>query len=182
MRGTRFVMTLFERVFYGLERLDANVTRVRNAVVARSKRRAETAAVVDEAMARHIERGPKPMASAPPQKPLGDPSVPMQIYGRKSEPWTGRALLIVRDQDLPHAFVDLEQDDGRLEARLQSETKQTVMPYVFIRGEFIGGYNALDELNRLGALEDAIKPPSERKNAFVVPKRGPENAPPGERS
>jgi glutaredoxin len=151
-------------------------------VLARGKRRAEAAAIVDEAHARHTELGPKPMAKSPPQKPLGNPEIAIQLYGRKSEPWTGRALLIVRDQDFPHEFVDLENDDGRLEARLQSETKQTVMPYVFIRGEFIGGYNALDELNRLGALEDAIKPPSERKNAFVVPKRGPENAAPGERS
>jgi glutaredoxin len=177
-------MTLFERAFYGLERLEAEITRAVKVVRERRDRAAATDTLVNEALARHVDRSPKDMTPSS-NKPLGDPSIAIQIYGRRSEPWTGRALLIVRDQDLPHAFIDLDTDDGRLHARLQSETRQDVQPYVFIRGEFIGGYNALDELNRLGTLEEAIRDPHDRGNTngpvVVVPRRGPEQAPPGER-
>lgn len=177
-------MTLIERLFYQIERIDNGIHRVVNAVQSRAQRKAAAAAVVDDAIARHNDRSPKmaPISPEAKAKPLGDPSIALQLYGRRSEPWTGRALLLVRDQDLPHAFIDLEDDDGRLEARLQSETRQNVMPYVFIRGEFFGGYNALDELNRLGVLEEAMKPASERNGHIVVPRRGPEIAAPGERS
>ena len=37
--------------------------------------------------------------------------------------------------------------------RLVGETKQNTVPYVFLRGEFIGGFNALNEVERLGQLE-----------------------------
>jgi glutaredoxin-related protein len=179
-------MTLFERLFYGLERIDVGVARVTQAVTSRREKHAASQAAVDEAMARQASRASRDATPATVKKPLGDPSIAIQLYGRRADPWTGRALLIVRDQDLPHAFVELEDDDGRLQARLQTETQQDVLPYVYVRGEFIGGYNALDELNRLGILEDAVQTPEERarsgKPVLIVPKRGPERAPPGERS
>ncbi len=39
------------------------------------------------------------------------------------------------------------------------------MPYVFLRGQFIGGYNALAEVERLGQLEIALMSPEERAKA-----------------
>ncbi len=39
------------------------------------------------------------------------------------------------------------------EGRLIPETKQNTQPWMFLRGEFIGGFNALDEVYRLGQLE-----------------------------
>ncbi len=45
---------------------------------------------------------------------------------------------------------------------LKQETKQDTVPYIFVRGRFIGGYNALDELQRLGQLEYLILSDAER--------------------
>ena len=36
------------------------------------------------------------------------------------------------------------------------------MPYVYLRGEFVGGYNALDEIERLGQLDQRLLPREER--------------------
>ena len=72
------------------------------------------------------------------------------------------------------------------EPRLVRETKQYQTPWVYLRGEFVGGYNALDELQRLGQLEDRTLPPEERGKSrsrirLEVPKRPPEDGPEGER-
>ena len=39
------------------------------------------------------------------------------------------------------------------------------MPYVYLRGQFIGGFNALAEVERLGQLEVALMTKEERANA-----------------
>lgn len=120
------------------------------------------------------------------EAPLGDPEKPAQIYGDGTDPWTGRCLQLLEDQDIEHGFVDLESDEsGKLAPRLVRETKQNAGPYVFLRGEFIGGFNALDEISRLGQLE--VRTAAERDDRavggvrIVIPSRTENEAPPGER-
>ena len=48
---------------------------------------------------------------------------------------------------------------------LALETKQNTVPYVYLRGVFIGGFNALSEIERLGQLEVALMSAEERANA-----------------
>ena len=36
------------------------------------------------------------------------------------------------------------------------------MPYVYLRGQFVGGFNALAEIDRLGQLEFAVMDAAER--------------------
>jgi glutaredoxin len=120
------------------------------------------------------------------RKPLANPALAAQVYGRGTDPWTGRVLQLLTDREIEHAFVDLEADGGaQIEAQLIRETRQNDSPFVYLRGEFLGGYNALDEIDRLGQLEERSKPPEERapSNArlrIAVPKRG-EDLFPGER-
>ena len=108
-----------------------------------------------------------PVASAAPKKQgLGDPSIKAQIYGKKSCAWTGRAITILEKHKVDFDFVDLDDPDyENLITSLTLETKQNTVPYVYLRGQFIGGFNALSEVERLGQLEVALMTPEERAGA-----------------
>ncbi len=128
---------------------------------------------------------PPPTETA--KKPLGKPELPAQVFGRGTDPWTGRALQLFVDREIEHEFVDLEAEGGaQLEAQLMNETKQPNPPYIYLRGEHAGGFNALSEMDRLGQLEEMVKPPEERgqtrgRTRIVIGKRGGDEAVPGER-
>lgn len=105
-------------------------------------------------------------APVPEEVPLGDVAVPAQVYGRRTDMWCGRATRLFQDRGIDARFIDLDDPEHRsLEMRLVRDTKQYELPWVFLRGEFIGGYNALDELARLGHLEERILPPGDRPAA-----------------
>ena len=88
---------------------------------------------------------------------LGDPSIKAQIYGKKSCPWTGRAITLLERHKVDFDFVDLEEPEHEAKlAPLALETKQNTVPYVYLRGRFVGGFNALSEIERLGQLEVAL--------------------------
>jgi glutaredoxin len=94
---------------------------------------------------------------------LGNPGIKAQIYGKNSCPWTGRAMTVLEKHKVDYDFVDLEQPEHEaLQVRLANETHQHTVPYVYLRGQFIGGYNALAEVERLGQLEVALLSAAER--------------------
>ena len=100
---------------------------------------------------------PRPSGAAavkPPAVGLGDPERPAQVFGRRSCPWSGRAVALLESARVQHSYFDLDAYGGESVLReLKLETHQDTVPYVYVRGRFIGGYNALDELQRLGQLE-----------------------------
>lgn len=101
-------------------------------------------------------------AKAEPPK-LADPEKPAQIFGRQSCPWTGRAAALMEREGASFDFVDLDApENASLSSWLVVETKQNTNPYVFLRGRFIGGFNALDEITRLGQLPAEMMTPAER--------------------
>lgn len=100
------------------------------------------------------------------QKGFGDSTLKAQIYGKKSCPWSGRAITLLERNKVDYDFVDLEEPEHEDKAlKLALETKQNTVPYVYLRGHFIGGFNALSEVERLGQLEVAMMTDEERKNA-----------------
>lgn len=113
--------------------------------------------------ARQAARAQPPIVSAPPKAAviarappsgLGDPARAVQIFGRASCPWSGRAQALLERAGVAHTFFDLDgYGSDPVLRELKLETKQDSVPYVYVRGRFIGGYNALDELDRLGHLE-----------------------------
>jgi glutaredoxin len=104
---------------------------------------------------------PKAVAGA---KGFGDPSIKAQIYGKKSDPWTGRAITVLERNKVDFDFVDLEEPEHEAKlVPLSNETKQHTVPFVYLRGQFIGGFNALAEIERLGQLEFALMTPAERE-------------------
>jgi glutaredoxin len=95
---------------------------------------------------------------------LGDASKPVQVFGRRSCTWSGRVVALLESQRVEHTYFELDSYGGEGVLReLKVETKQDTVPYVYVRGRFIGGYNALDELHRLGQLEYLVLPDAERE-------------------
>ena len=97
---------------------------------------------------------------------FGDQAIKAQIFGKKSCPWSGRAITLLERHKVDFDFVDLEEPEH--EAKLTGlvlETKQNTVPYVYLRGHFIGGFNALSEVERLGQLEVALMTEEQRKAA-----------------
>lgn len=152
------------------------------AEVAERERAAEAARKAAAATA------PTPAAkAAAAAKGFGDPSIKAQIYGKKSCPWTGRAITILERNKVDFDNVDLEEPEheGKL-VPLANETKQHTVPFVYLRGQFIGGYNALAEIERLGQLEYALMTPEEREKVpaharfEVVPRPNTDDVAPAE--
>jgi glutaredoxin len=99
-------------------------------------------------------------------KSLGDPAIKAQIYGKKSCPWSGRAITLLERHKVDFDFVDLEEPEHEAKlAPLALETRQNTVPYVYLRGKFVGGFNALSEVERLGQLEVALMSPEELASA-----------------
>jgi glutaredoxin len=102
-------------------------------------------------------------AIKPPPVGLGDPGRAAQVFGRRSCPWSGRVVALLQSARIDHTYFELDAYGGDSVLReLKLETKQDTVPYVYVRGRFIGGYNALDELHRLGQLEYLSLPEHER--------------------
>lgn len=135
----------------------------------------------EAAIARQTAEAPPPTAAelaARRSDALGDPEVAAQVYGRASCPWTGRAQSLLNDAKVDYDFVDLDDPDhAHLEGRLVGQTRQNTTPWVFLRGEFVGGYHELDEIARLGQLDARTlprdrRPPADpaRPNVEVAPR------------
>lgn len=102
----------------------------------------------------------------PTQVGFGDPSLKAQIFGKKSCPWTGRAITLMERHKVDYEYIDLEEPEHEAKAMpLSLETKQNTVPFVYLRGQFIGGFNALSEVERLGQFEVAMMSPEEREQA-----------------
>lgn len=97
---------------------------------------------------------------------FGDPAIKAQIYGKKSCPWTGRAITLLERNKVDFDYVDLEEPEHEAKLTpLSLETKQNTVPFIYLRGQFVGGFNALSEVDRLGQLEVAMMSAEEREKA-----------------
>lgn len=77
-----------------------------------------------------------------------------RVYGRRSDMWTNRALDLLARERIAHAFIDLDEPaNAKLANELIRDTRRYQTPYVYLRGELIGGFAELDELARLGQLD-----------------------------
>ena len=110
-----------------------------------------------------VAAAPRPPAVALDQAPLGNPAVAVQVFGKAGDLWTGRATRLFEERGVACQYVDLDAGtELRLSERLTAQTRRTEPPWIFLRGEHIGGFHELDEIDRLGQLETRLLPPSER--------------------
>jgi glutaredoxin len=114
--------------------------------------------------------------------------VPAQIYGSESCPWTGRARALLEREGVAVDYIDLDASEHRgCVSRLVLETKQNTNPYIFLRGHFIGGFKALDEIQRLGQLTSYLETAEERARKAsririeIASRNDHDERPPGER-
>ena len=97
---------------------------------------------------------------------FGNAELKAQIFGKKSCPWTGRAITLLERHKLDYDYIDLEEPEHEAKlVPLANETRQHTVPYIYLRGQFIGGFNALAEIERLGQLEFALMTKAEREAA-----------------
>lgn len=119
---------------------------------------------------------------------FGDPAIKAQIYGKKSCPWSGRAITLLERHKVDFDFVDLEEPEHEAKATgLALETRQHTVPYVYLRGRFVGGFNALSEVERLGQLEVALmssdelaRAPAHVRAVEIVPRPNTDEVAPAE--
>lgn len=63
-------------------------------------------------------------------------------------------MALLKSAGIDYSYVDLSAYGmDSIRKQLEAETRHYTVPYIYIRGRFIGGFNALDELQRLGQLE-----------------------------
>lgn len=147
--------------------------KVRTRLNARAeKARAERASDEAAISAREAEIAAATAAAPPPTQRemasqqrtgMGDPDVKAQIFGRRSCPWSGRAITLFESNKVDYDFVDLDDPEFELlENKLIDETKHNTVPWIYLRGEFVGGFHALDEIARLGQLEQRLLTLAER--------------------
>lgn len=138
-----------------LERMDYTFLRLTRRLPRHAAKRAAGAAnaseaAVDSALARVKQAAAEPVS-------VGDAARPAQVFGRNSCLWSGRVTRLLDDRSVEHDYVDLDDPANQaLHVQLVRETKQHESPYVFVRGAFIGGYDALSELDRLGQLAERV--------------------------
>ena len=124
--------------------------------------------VVVKAMKVEAKRAEKAAVTVEKKKSTGygDANIKAQIFGKKSCPWSGRAITLLERHKVDYDFVDLEEPEHEAKlAPLMSETNQATVPFVYLRGQFVGGFNALSEIDRLGQLEYALMSKDERAAA-----------------
>jgi glutaredoxin len=134
---------------------------------------------------------PAAAASAPVEagpRGFGDPSIKAQIFGKRSCPWSGRAISLLERHKVDFDFVDLEEPEHEAkQVKLTHETRQNTVPYVYLRGKFVGGFNALSEIERLGQFEVALmskeeltRAPAHLRGVEIVPRPNTDEVAPAE--
>jgi glutaredoxin len=119
---------------------------------------------------------------------FGNPAIKAQIFGKRSCPWTGRAISLLERHKVDFDFVDLEEPEHEAkQVKLTHETRQNTVPYVYLRGKFVGGFNALSEIERLGQLEVALmskeeltRAPAHLRAVEIVPRPNTDEVAPAE--
>lgn len=137
-----------------LERMDYTFLRLTRRLPSHAAKRAAPPATAPASVEGSLERAKQ--AAAEPVS-VGDASRPAQVFGRSSCLWSGRVTRLLEDRAVEHDYIDLDDPANQaLNVQLVRETKQNESPYVFVRGAFIGGYDALSELDRLGQLAERV--------------------------
>ena len=86
-----------------------------------------------------------------------------------------RARRLLEDQGVNYTYIDLDRPENqRLLPLLQAKLDQRTVPFVFVRGRFVGGMTELDVAVRMGQLNDS---PADRVEVLTAPAEQPTRPP-----
>ena len=78
---------------------------------------------------------------------------------------------MLNEGKVDYDFIDMgDSENGYFEGKLVAETKQSTVPFIFLRGEFVGGFNEVNEVVRLGELAYRIR--GDFEEGQVLPRIG----------
>lgn len=169
--GRSGLKALQSRVMDAADRADERGGELRDRLIVKvknSKKLSEVRKVVrvlSEPLPSPAPPGPSPLQKQPPPEvfSFGDPRKQAQVFGSRTCTWSGRCLRLFEREGIPVSYVDLDLGGGSgLREELETETGQLTVPFVYLRGRFIGGFDALDEIHRLGRLSYEVLEESER--------------------
>src|SRR5262249_4551502 len=100
----------------------------------------------------------------------------------------GRAISLLERHKVDFDFVDLEEPEHEAkQVKLTQETRQNTVPYVYLRGRFVGGFNALSAIQRLRPLAGALvsqervtRAPAHLRAIEIVPRPNTDEVAPAE--
>ncbi len=78
------------------------------------------------------------------------------IYTQMKCPFCTNAKELLDKRDIPYAEIDITWDKDMYN-KLYEETGQSTVPYIFINGKFIGGFQELANLESHKELEKLLK-------------------------
>jgi glutaredoxin len=193
--GRKAIRGVGAKALDAAERLDERGGELRDLLKDRIQRSRHLGALRQGLEAGPKEVDAKPKNGSPSPVPdeeafsFGDVRKPAQVFGARSCPWSGRAIRLLEAQGVEANYLDLDHEgSATIRQELEAETGQLSVPYIYLRGRFIGGFNALDEIHRLGQLETLLLSETERRShpnqvkIEVAPRQAPQDAldrPPG---
>ncbi len=78
---------------------------------------------------------------------------PVKVFYKRGCPYARAALDLLRERDIPFEEVDIKGDEATL-GWLKIVTGSRTTPQIFLRGESVGGYDELRELDLSGELRE----------------------------
>jgi len=143
-----------DRLGGALERVDRVGEKLREAVGSFSG--AEHRAAPSTAPGRPVSSS---STAREPSSAFGDPARAVQVFGRRSCFWSGQAVRLAERARLDLSYVEIGGFEGAaVFQRLKAETGQSTVPFVFVRGRFVGGFDDLERLHLRGELDEMAAP------------------------
>ena len=81
------------------------------------------------------------------------------IVGKSNCPFCKKALKLIKEKyGFQPVYIELNgmKNSRTYHDELIAMTDQTTVPYIFIYGDFLGGYSELSEVHNYGVLKDVI--------------------------
>lgn len=75
-----------------------------------------------------------------------------ELYTWSGCPYCHRAKNLLEQKNIPYTEHKIDNNDEK-KAELFKQTGQNTVPFVFINGQFIGGFSELKELDDAGKLD-----------------------------